>query len=163
MTPPPRILAFQSLFANAIHHNAHKNNRLSSCRNWSDCRWRLLEDDSALLFVPTLWEFLLLLLSAQSSVQYEDGGPVRVQLKAVLQCFLAHHTAPEILSAHKFSLKLKGFDVSHKQFPSSRIQATSVRKTYLSQLRVTCALFFFCLRSHNLASQNTLGCRRCDK
>lgn len=67
---------------------------------------------------------------------------MRVQLKAVLQCFLAHHTAPEILSAHKFSLKLKGFDVSHKQFPSSRIQATSARKTYLSQLRVTCALFF---------------------
>lgn len=90
----------------------------------------------------------MLLLSAQSSVQYEDGGPVRVQLKAVLQCFLAHHTAPEILSAHKFSLKLKGFDVSHKHFPSSRIQATSVRKTYLSQLRVTCALFFFFVSVH---------------
>lgn len=52
----------------------------------SDCRRWLFENDSALLFTPTFWEFVMV-LSAQRSVQYLGWGPMRVQLKAVLQCF----------------------------------------------------------------------------
>lgn len=45
------------------------------------------------------------------------SSPVRVQLSALLHCF----SAPEIRSANYFffSLKLKGFHVSHSHFPLS--------------------------------------------